>query len=112
MNILLWVLQILAALLHGASGGMKVFMFDKISEDVRSFASASPRTPREAAFSPAPGEAGSTSSPPRCDCPGLGLVKVVILSYSSCYPFRPARSQSQHFSVDLSPIAADTGLDE
>ncbi|MGA2741253.1 MAG: hypothetical protein ABSG65_27915 [Bryobacteraceae bacterium] len=31
MNILLWVLQILAALLYGASGVMKVFMFDKIS---------------------------------------------------------------------------------
>ena len=37
MNMLLWVLQVLAALLYGASGGMKVFMFDKISEDVRSF---------------------------------------------------------------------------
>lgn len=37
MNILLWVLQILAALLYVASGVMKVFMFDKISEDVRSF---------------------------------------------------------------------------
>ena len=37
MNILLWVLQILAALLYGASGVMKVFMFDKISEDVPSF---------------------------------------------------------------------------
>ena len=37
MDILLWVLQILAALLYGASGGMKVFMFDKISADVRSF---------------------------------------------------------------------------
>jgi hypothetical protein len=37
MNILLWVLQILAALLYGASGGMKVFMFEKISEEVRSF---------------------------------------------------------------------------
>jgi hypothetical protein len=37
MNILLWVLQVLAALLYGASGVMKVFMFDKISEDVRSF---------------------------------------------------------------------------
>src|SRR3984885_13472682 len=37
MNILLWVLQILAALLYGASGTMKVFMFDKISADVRSF---------------------------------------------------------------------------
>jgi uncharacterized membrane protein YphA (DoxX/SURF4 family) len=37
MNILLWVLQILAALLYGASGVMKVFMFDKISGDVRSF---------------------------------------------------------------------------
>lgn len=37
MNILLWGLQILAALLYGASGVMKVFMFDKISADVRSF---------------------------------------------------------------------------
>jgi uncharacterized membrane protein YphA (DoxX/SURF4 family) len=37
MNILLWVLQILAALLYGASGVMKVFMFDQISKDVASF---------------------------------------------------------------------------
>jgi uncharacterized membrane protein YphA (DoxX/SURF4 family) len=37
MNILLWVLQVLAALLYGASGSMKVFMFEKISQDVRSF---------------------------------------------------------------------------
>ena len=37
MNILLWILQILAALLYGASGVMKVFMFDKISADVPSF---------------------------------------------------------------------------
>jgi uncharacterized membrane protein YphA (DoxX/SURF4 family) len=37
MNILLWVLQILAALLYAASGTMKVFMFDKISQDVPSF---------------------------------------------------------------------------
>ncbi|MEO8459451.1 MAG: DoxX family protein [Dokdonella sp.] len=37
MNILLWVLQILAALLYGSSGVMKVFMFDKISHDVQSF---------------------------------------------------------------------------
>ena len=37
MNILLWVLQALAAILYGASGVMKVFMFDKISADVRSF---------------------------------------------------------------------------
>jgi uncharacterized membrane protein YphA (DoxX/SURF4 family) len=37
MNILLWVLQIVAALLYGSSGVMKVFMFDKISRDVRSF---------------------------------------------------------------------------
>jgi DoxX-like family len=37
MNILLWVLQILAALLYGASGIMKIFMFEKISKDVRSF---------------------------------------------------------------------------
>ena len=37
MNILLWVLQILAALLYGASGTMKLFMFEKISADVKSF---------------------------------------------------------------------------
>ena len=37
MNILLWVLQALAALLYGASGTMKVFMFDKISAEVQSF---------------------------------------------------------------------------
>ena len=44
MNILLWVLQVLAALLYGASGVMKVFMFDKISKDVPSFGAL----PREA----------------------------------------------------------------
>jgi uncharacterized membrane protein YphA (DoxX/SURF4 family) len=43
MNVLLWILQILAALLYGASGVMKVFMFDRISADVRSF-DALPRT--------------------------------------------------------------------
>ena len=37
MNILLWVLQVLATLLYGASGVMKVFMFDKVSQDVPSF---------------------------------------------------------------------------
>jgi hypothetical protein len=37
MNILLWVLQILAALLYGASGVMKLFLFDKVSEGVPSF---------------------------------------------------------------------------
>ena len=37
MNILLWVLQILAALLYGSSGVMKVFMFEKVSQDVPSF---------------------------------------------------------------------------
>jgi uncharacterized membrane protein len=44
MNILLWVLQVLAALLYGASGCMKVFMFDRISADVPSFGAL----PREA----------------------------------------------------------------
>ena len=44
MNILLWVLQCLAALMYGASGVMKVFMFDKISGDVPSFGAL----PREA----------------------------------------------------------------
>jgi uncharacterized membrane protein YphA (DoxX/SURF4 family) len=37
MNILLWVLQAIAALLYGASGVMKVFLFDKVSGDVQSF---------------------------------------------------------------------------
>jgi len=37
MNILLWTLQLLAALLYGASGVMKVFLFDKVSADVPSF---------------------------------------------------------------------------
>lgn len=37
MNILLWILQVLAALIYGASGIMKVFMFDEISGDVASF---------------------------------------------------------------------------
>src|SRR5687768_15491430 len=37
MNILLWALQVLAALLYGASGVMKVFMFDEISRGVPSF---------------------------------------------------------------------------
>ncbi|HJQ11991.1 MAG TPA: DoxX family protein [Gemmatimonadaceae bacterium] len=37
MNIVLWVLQILGALLYMSSGVMKVFMFDKVSHDVPSF---------------------------------------------------------------------------
>jgi len=37
MNLLLWVLQVLAALLYGASGVMKVFLFDQVSQDVPSF---------------------------------------------------------------------------
>jgi uncharacterized membrane protein YphA (DoxX/SURF4 family) len=44
MNVLLWVLQVLAALLYGSSGVMKVFMFDKVSEGVPSFGAL----PREA----------------------------------------------------------------
>ena len=37
MNSLLWFLQVLAALLYGASGVMKVFLLDKVSEGVPSF---------------------------------------------------------------------------
>jgi len=37
MSLLLWVLQILTALLYGSSGVMKVFMFGKVSQDVPSF---------------------------------------------------------------------------
>ena len=44
INTLLWVLQVLAALLYGSSGVMKVFMFETISHDVPSFGAL----PREA----------------------------------------------------------------
>ena len=37
MNTLLWILQVLVALMYTASGVMKVFMFEKISADVPSF---------------------------------------------------------------------------
>jgi uncharacterized membrane protein len=37
MNILLWFLQAAAALLYGASGVMKVFLFDRITQGVPSF---------------------------------------------------------------------------
>ncbi|MFO0941115.1 MAG: DoxX family protein [Pirellulales bacterium] len=37
MNLTLWILQSLAGLLYLASGVMKVFMFDQISQDVKSF---------------------------------------------------------------------------
>jgi hypothetical protein len=38
MNILLWILQGLAAVIYAASGVMKVFMFERISAQDRSFA--------------------------------------------------------------------------
>ena len=41
MNILLWILQILAALLYASSGVMKVFLFEKVSADVPSFGAMS-----------------------------------------------------------------------
>jgi hypothetical protein len=37
VNTFLWVLQIAGALVYGASGVMKLFMFDKVSADVPSF---------------------------------------------------------------------------
>ena len=37
MNTLLWVLQIVAAILYAASGVMKVFMLETVSEGVQSF---------------------------------------------------------------------------
>lgn len=37
MNTALWVVQILGALVYGASGVMKCFMFDQVSKDVPSF---------------------------------------------------------------------------
>lgn len=44
MNVVLWVLQGLAALLYGSSGVMKLFLFDTISRDIPSFGAL----PREA----------------------------------------------------------------
>lgn len=44
MHVLLWVLQVLAALLYASSGVMKVFLFDTVSADVPSFGAL----PREA----------------------------------------------------------------
>jgi uncharacterized membrane protein YphA (DoxX/SURF4 family) len=37
MNVVLWILQVLAALVYGASGIMKVFMFDEVSQGVQAF---------------------------------------------------------------------------
>ncbi len=37
MNTLLWILQILGALVFSSSGVMKVFLFDKVTGDVPSF---------------------------------------------------------------------------
>jgi uncharacterized membrane protein YphA (DoxX/SURF4 family) len=70
MNSLLWVLQVLAALLYGASGVMKVFLFDTISQDVPSFGAL----PRDAWM-------------------GLGifeLVCVVALIVPSAFRWRPS----------------------
>ena len=44
MNVLLWVLQILAVLLYGASGVLKIFFFDEIRREDPSFG----ELPREA----------------------------------------------------------------
>lgn len=44
MNVLLWILQGIAALLYAASGVMKVFLFDKVSVDVPSFGALSRET--------------------------------------------------------------------
>lgn len=44
MHVLLWVLQVAAALLYAASGVMKVFLFDQIRTEVPSFGAL----PREA----------------------------------------------------------------
>jgi hypothetical protein len=37
LNIALWILQGLAALMYASSGVMKIFMFDQVSRDVPSF---------------------------------------------------------------------------
>ena len=38
MNMLLWILQVFAALMYGASGFIKLFRFEKVSKDVPSYA--------------------------------------------------------------------------
>jgi len=42
MNLLLWILQGLAALLYASSGFMKTFLFEKVSKDVKSFGALPP----------------------------------------------------------------------
>jgi phosphatidylserine synthase len=37
MNMLLWILQVFAAVIYGASGFIKLFRFEKVSKDVPSF---------------------------------------------------------------------------
>ena len=46
LNIFLWVVQVLAALVYAASGVMKSVVFDKVSKDVPSFGAL----PRQAWF--------------------------------------------------------------
>ena len=72
MHILLWVLQIVAALMYAASGVMKVFMFDKISQEVPSFGAL-------------PREAWTTLGT-------IELVCVLGLIVPSAIPWRPALS--------------------
>ena len=70
MNILLWVLQGLTALMYAASGVMKIFMFDKISGEVPSFGAL-----------------------PRAAWAGLGLVELVCvvgLIVPSALPWHPS----------------------
>jgi hypothetical protein len=73
MNILLWVLQVLAALLYGTSGVMKVFMFDKVREGVASFGAL----PRQAWLA-------------------LGILELVCMTgliVPSAFHWRPVRSR-------------------
>ena len=63
MHILLWVLQVLAALMYAASGVMKVFMFDKISGECFTLSAGVDTTPLFEGL-----EGG------QCQCPHWGFV--------------------------------------
>lgn len=99
MNNLLWVLQVLTALLYGSSGVMKVFMFERIRHDVPSFGAL----PRDAWMA-------------------LGLLELLHgrahrplhppLATASHHPGRRApRHREPHIRLGARPVPRDDALD-
>ena len=83
MNILLWVLQALAALLYGASGVMKAFMFDKVSHDVPSFGALPRRVWQTLGIVELVCVAGLTVPAALHWLPGLTVVAATVLAVES-----------------------------